>query len=168
MKRDRMLLKASLICFCFLAFSFLLMVPSGDHTESGWKSALAGSCFWLSLLTGMGSQAILTSHRRKWERKTGMQIQGRIGMLSFCKNPKGKMADLFLLISLTGFAVGVFLTHTQGWICYLFLGFLVLAFSFHCVYNGKNYNYLQMRKKLQSGRRARQRGILDEKQQSNN
>lgn len=166
MKQDRLLHKVSMICFAILSLSFLLMAPLPGDIQSWGMDILAGASFWLSLAAGLGCQGLLGIRRRKWEKRVEAEVPGRIGLISFCKNPQGRLADLFLLVSVLGFALAMWLTRSQGFICYVFLGCTVLAFFAHCVYNGRNYNYLQIRKKRKSGRRARQRGIYDEKQQN--
>ena len=159
MKQDRMLLRASMVSFAVLAASFLLMAPL---TDARLADILAGACFWLALITGCVCQGLLTVSRKKWEKKTETAPQDRIGLLSFCRNPKGKHADILLLVSSAGLLLSLWLTDGKGFICYIFLSLTVLAFSAHCVYNGKNYNYMQTRKKSKSGRRARQRRIQHE------
>lgn len=166
MKQDRLLLKASMIGFGILSLSFWLMMPLPGDAESRLVDILAGLGFWIGLITGAACQTALSLRRKKWEKKTGLEISGRMGLVSFCRNPKGKLADLLTLVSILGLGLSMWLTRSRGMICYIFLGFTVLAFSGHCVYNGKNYNYLQIRRKMKSGRRARQRGIQDEKQQN--
>lgn len=166
MKQDRLLLKASMIGFAVLSLSFWLMMPMPGDTESRPMDILAGICFWIGLITGAACQTALSIRRKKWEKKTGLEIPGRMGLVSFCRNPKGKLADLLFMVSILGLGLGMWLTQSRGIICFIFLGFTVLAFSGHCVYNGKNYNYLQIRRRMKPGRRARQRGIQDEKQQN--
>ncbi len=141
-KKNRMLLWLTLGGFCVMGVSFLLMMPH-PKLSGPTASLLAGILFWLSLVTGVTCQSILSCRRRAWERKNHKKSGWKkVGLFCFWQNRAAAVADTLMAASLVALIISLAVTNASGYACYVFLGLFVTAFASHCIFNGKNYRYV--------------------------
>lgn len=145
-----MILLISILCFLVMSLSFLIMplVGSSASNDREFKDWLPGLLFWSFLLTGVILQIVLANHRRQYllrlRRSRGREWQGGLpGIISFCKNGLGVIVDVAMLLGMIGFIISIISTHAVGYSCYVFLTILVFSFCLHCIFNGKNYQYIR-------------------------
>lgn len=141
-KENRMLLWLTLGGFFMMGVSFLLMMP---HPKLNGPTVrlLAGILFWLSLVTGITCQSILSRRRRAWERKNHKKSDWKkVGLFCFWQNRAAAVADVLMAVSMMAFIISLAVTNASGYACYVFLGLFVAAFASHCIFNGKNFRYV--------------------------
>ncbi len=153
-KVDYIWLFASIVSFLLLSVSFLLMPIESENTTEGISliTMVAGVMFWLSIICGIVTQAILSHKVKSWlasNRVRRGRIVKNIGVISFFQNPFAIVADIATVIGLVGLIIAVLLTHGIGYACYIFLSLFVFSFSMHCILNGKNFYVIENKTKIQ-------------------
>lgn len=145
-KREHILLVISVLAFLLFSISFLLM-----PIENSLMIIISGGLFWVSLITGIVSQILLSVNIRKWKQQKRGKLKRhlkRSGFLSFFSNPLAKLFDIVMIIGAIGLIISMIATKSSGYVCYVFIAITVFAFSSHCIFNGKNYYYIKNEDKL--------------------
>ena len=133
---ERRLLITSLVSFALVSVSFLVMIPSPGAETPRWRQVAAGLLFWLPLAAGIAAQMRLNNrckmrrNQEQWEKQ-----QGRIGLVSFGVNRYGRIADMVMVPSFIGLVLSLWLTHSTGTVCYIFLCLTFFSVSAHCILN---------------------------------
>lgn len=145
---DILWLWISIVSFLIMSVMFLIMPLDNKIPElrSGNASVIVGICFWAFLLIGIFAQVILSLRRKAWYQSQRINIKRscakRIGAIAFFSNMQALIADLVGVVALIGLIISAFLTHSTGYICYVFLALLSFAFCMHCILNGKVYYHI--------------------------
>ena len=127
-----------LLCAAFFVF-IAVMDANPLQKNSGLFALLSGVLFWAGLITGAAGQVVLL-------RKTAGAISGRIGLISFCTNRFGFIADAALVLSFIGTVLSVFLSEQMGIFSFIIWSLFIFSFSMHCVLNGRKFNYIYRQK----------------------
>lgn len=137
--KEALLLALSMGGYTLMAAAIALMIPSLRV-----PAYVTGGMFWLFLAAGIVFQVILSARRRKWQRGSEEKRPARgIGLIRFFRSIPGAVFDILLILSLAGLGLSLWLTRSAGAVCYIFLALSVFSFAAHCVFNGKNYQYVR-------------------------
>lgn len=152
-KTDYMLFGVSVLSFLMLAVSFLLMPIESENTQDKISATalVAGVMFWVSIVIGVATQVVLSARRKKWYSENRIKTdkkEQKIGLISFFKNIYSIIADIASAISLIGLVVAMIVTHSTGYICYVFVSAFIFSFSMHCILNGKVFYFVTNQNKL--------------------
>lgn len=153
-KKEMIYLIASIIGFLLFSVSFLLMPVETDDTMQGPNAITiaAGLMFWLGLLVGIIAQISLSYSRKKWFARNRVRLpltnQPKLGLFSFFKNTTAIVFDVLLVMSLIGLIISVILTSGTGYACYVFIASTSFGFCAHCVFNGKNYYFIENKENI--------------------
>ena len=152
---DRLFLGISMVGFLLMALSFLLM-------PIDTLRILPGLLFWGGLLTGTAFQICLEIRRRAFFRSYRVRRERmqkpRNGLLTFASNDAAVVADVSLL---TVFVISVFVflfTKGTGYLCYICISLVMIAFCAHCILNGRIYFHVNNQDKV--------RQVLERKKES--
>ena len=113
-KSEQIILLISMLCFLLMSLSFLIIPivgnPASDDLE--FKDWLPGLLFWSFLLIGVILQIVLANHRRQYllrlRRSHEREWQGGLpGIISFCRNGPGVIADIATLLGMVGFILSI-------------------------------------------------------------
>ena len=138
---DRFLFYASVACFGLHAISLMLMAPKLEQISG--ILVLAGLLFWIPLLLGILAQIMLGIRAGQWRRAQKRRPRNhRLGLLNFFSNRVGAVFDLAFLVSGAVFAISQIFSENSGIFPYISVSFFVFFFETHCIFNGKNYNYI--------------------------
>lgn len=153
-KTDYAWLTASIISFLLLSISFLLMPIESKNAsdEVSIISILAGALFWISIVCGIATQAVLSHRIKSWlasNRIRSGRLVRKCGLISFFKNPFAVVADIAMIVGLIGLVITVILTHGIGYVCYVFLALFVFSFTMHCILNGKTFYVIENKGKIE-------------------
>ncbi len=147
-KTDLIWLVVSIALFLCMSVSFLLMPIETSATLSGLSvtAFIAGIAFWLFLLLGCVSQAILTYRRNKWyvinRVRYGKIKQGKLGIISFFQNKYAMIADITLAVSFLTLVCLQLFGYNTGYICYVLVCTCSFSFCMHCILNGKIFYHI--------------------------
>lgn len=136
---------ASIICFFLFSVSFLIMPIKNDGiVQPRWVVLLSGLMFWIPLLLGIASQILLSKLRKDYLIKDGKinNRTNRIGLLTFFSNTYALIADSLFVLSILILIVLIIFYKQVSYIHFVFIFLTVLMFSFHCIFNGKNYRFV--------------------------
>ncbi len=141
------LLIVSFMCFVLVAVTMFVMFFTVDDPVSG-SSAVNVACgvaFWLFLIVGIVLQVVISLNVRRWSERKKLYrtkfVWKRIGLLNaFCNIP-ATVSDGLLLVSAIFFIIYM-VKDAASIVAYISLSVLVLSFSAHCIFNGKNYYYI--------------------------
>lgn len=137
--KEATLLALSMGGYTLMATAIALMIPA-LHVPA----FVTGGMFWLFLAAGIVFQVILSARRRKWQRGSDEKRPVRgIGLIRFFRGVPGTVSDILLILSLAGLVLSLWLTGSSGAVCYIFLALSVFSFAAHCIFNGKNYQYVR-------------------------
>lgn len=132
--------------FFLMSISFLLMPLDVTVDQYDAMDIIPGIIFWVFLVLGITGQVVLAIRRSKWLVKQGVRKykvkQGRMGLVTFCKNKLALITDIVMMVSILLFVIVTVVTHGLGYICYILLTLCVFAFCMHCIFNGKIYEYI--------------------------
>lgn len=152
-KTEYILFGVSVLSFLMLAVSFLLMPIESETTQDKISviALIAGVMFWVSIFIGLATQVILSVRRKKWysaNRIKADKKEQKTGLISFFRNKYAIIADIASAISLIGLVVAMIVTHSTGYICYVFVSAFIFSFSMHCILNGKVFYFVTNQNKL--------------------
>lgn len=150
-KKETAYLIASIIGFLLFSVSFLLMPVETDDAMQGPNAITiaAGLMFWLGLLVGIITQISLSSRRKKWFARNRVRLPlAKLGLISFFKNKIAIAFDALLVLSLIGLIVSVVITKATGYVCYIFIALTSFSFCAHCIFNGKNYYFIENKENI--------------------
>lgn len=145
-KKDKILLFISVLAFFLFSISFLLM-----PTDNSVLTVISGTIFWAMLIIGIVSQIIVSISIRNWKTEKRGKLKRhlkRIGLISFFSNPIATTFDILMIVGVIGFVISMLITQATGYACYIFIAITVLSFSFHCIFNGKNFYYIKNEENL--------------------
>jgi len=148
-KNETIYLIVSIIGFLIFSISFLLMPVETTGAEQGPNAVtvVAGIMFWIGLLVGVIAQICLSASRKNWFNKNKVRLplsnQPKLGLITFFRNKTAIGFDVLLIISLVGLIVSIALTNATGYGCYIFLALTTFSFCSHCIFNGKNYYFIE-------------------------
>ncbi len=132
--------------FFLMSISFLLMPLDVTVAQYDAMDVIPGIIFWGFLILGIVGQVVLEIRRQKWLIEQGVRKykirQGRMGVITFCKNKFALIADVLMVVGVLLFALVTVITHGLGYICYILLALCVFAFCMHCIFNGRIYEYI--------------------------
>ena len=155
----------SLICYLAMSVTFLFMPLEED-------TFVSGIVFWAGLAGGTVMQIVLSAARRRFFRKHHISYKNagkaRIGLLRFFANLPAKVADIALAAAAVGTAVSMIATRGYGYICYIFISLTVFSFVLHCIFNGRNFDFLLNKKKICSILDKRYKQNYNEKERGRN
>lgn len=120
-------------------------------------SYFVAGVFWLSLIAGQVMFWKANAERSQIEKNHTKEIKYQkktIGLISFCRSPRGKIADIFLAASVIALLAIIILHKSTGWIILLVLAILFLSLQLHCFYNGRNYSFLSIYDKINKERKS--------------
>lgn len=113
--------------------------------------------FWLSLIAGQIIFWIANAERNQMEKKHKKRIKYQkspMGLISFCKSPRGKIADVILSISMITLLTIIILHKSTRWIILSVLSIVFLSFQLHCFYNGRNYRFIRAYDKISKEKKS--------------
>lgn len=146
----------SLTFYLAMSVTFLFM-PLEEETF------FSGYVFWAGLLGGIVTQIILNAQRKAFFRKNHISYKNagkaRIGLLRVFANIPAKIADIAFVLSLVGTVIAMVVTDGYGYVCYVFISLTVFSFILHCIFNGRNFDFLLNKSKICS--------ILDKRYKQN-
>lgn len=150
MRKDRIILTISIICFFLMSISFVLMPFERMRI-------LPGALFWGGLTVGIILQIVLEVRRRlfftKYNAKREKMQKPRNGLLTFGSNRPAIIADTTMGISLVATILTFIITKGTGFLCYVFIATTLFAFCLHCILNGRIYfhakNQIKIRQMLE-------------------
>lgn len=149
-------LGVSVGCFLLMSLTFLFMPLEGETFYSG-------ALFWVGLVGGIVTQILVNHLRKAFFRKNHISYKNsgkaRMGLLRVFANLPAKIADIACAIGLVGTIVSLIATEGYGYVCYVFISLTVFAFALHCIFNGRNFDFLLNKSKICS--------ILDKRYKQN-
>lgn len=128
--------------FSIFALTFFLMQPAtGLEGKMGDICVVSlGLVFWISLLTGVFSAfALRRKNRVLMSKITGVRYPGVPGGFRFFSNGKAALADVLFIASAVFLAIVFIIQPEQQYLFLMALGFFILGFSFHCLFNSDAY-----------------------------
>ena len=141
----------ALILLFLMSASFLLMPLSVQLASQDQKVTVQISLmFWGSGLVGYILLFLAERERRRLVSSKGEDIKkpkDRPGIIMFFSNPPAKVADIILIFSAVAFAVLCFTPWRDRYIAYLLLFLLFFSLHLHCLFNGRIYKAIQIKKK---------------------
>lgn len=148
-KNETIYLIVSIIGYFIFSISFLLMPIEAKGVEQGPNvvTVVAGIMFWIGLLVGIIAQICLSASRKNWFNKNRVRLplsnQPKLGLITFFRNKIAIIFDVLLIVALVGLIVSVMLTDATGYACYIFIALTTFSFCSHCIFNGKNYYFIE-------------------------
>ena len=148
-KNETIYLIVSIIGYFIFSISFLLMPIEAKGVEQGPNvvTVVAGIMFWIGLLVGIIAQICLSASRKNWFNKNRVRLplsnQPKLGLITFFRNKIAIISDVLLIVALVGLIVSVMLTDATGYACYIFITLTTFSFCSHCIFNGKNYYFIE-------------------------
>lgn len=153
---ERVWLGISVTFFLVMSLTFLFMPLEEDTFYSG-------IVFWAGLAGGTVTQIILNAQRKAFFRKNHLSYKNnkksRVGIARFFANRPAVIADITCGVSLLGTVVSMIATKGYGYVCYVFISLTVFSFILHCIFNGRNFDFLLNKSKICS--------ILDKRYKQN-
>lgn len=150
------LLVLSLIFYLAMSLTFLFM-PLEEDTY------VSGIVFWAGLAGGILWQILLSVSRKAFFRKNHISYKNagkaRIGLLRVFANTPAKIADIAFALFFVGTVIAMVATKGYGYVCYVFISLTVFSFVLHCIFNGRNFDFILNKSKICS--------ILDKRYKQN-
>lgn len=144
-KNEAIWLGVSIACFGMMALSFLFM-PLEKVTF--WS----GAVFWMGLAGGIVTQVVVSSSRKAFFRKNRISYKNsgkaRVGLLRVFANLPAQIADVACAVGLVGTVISLIATKGYGYVCYVFISLTVFSFVLHCIFNGRNFDFVLNKKKI--------------------
>ena len=144
-KTEAILLGASILCFLVMSLMFLLM-PLEEETF------VTGIVFWAGLLGGSVLQVIVNALRKAFFKRNDISYKNakksRAGILRIFSNRLAMIADITCGVALLATVVSMIVTRGYGYICYVFISLTVFSFALHCIFNGKNFDFILNKSKI--------------------
>lgn len=153
-KKETAYLIASIVGFLIFSISFLLMPVETGEAEQGPNAItlVSGLMFWIGLIVGIIAQISLSTSRKKWFARNRVRLplsnQPKLGVISFFKNMTAIVFDVVMILSLIGLVIAVLITNATGYACYIFIALFSFSFSAHCIFNGKNYYFIENKENI--------------------
>ena len=133
LKKERRLFFLSCVFMTLLAITILFM-PFEKLLY------INGIAFWVFLLSGYILLIILnTSRRRNGDKEKDKRLPG---IIKFFSDSMARVFDGMFILSLLAFITYQYTNYIDGYISYVILSILVFSFQMHCMFNGKNYEYI--------------------------
>ena len=153
---EAVVLCISLVFYLVMSLTFLFM-PLEEETF------FSGYVFWAGLLGGIVTQILLNAQRKAFFRRNHISYKNskksRVGILRFFANRPAMIADIVCGAALLGTVVSMIVTKGYGYVCYVFISLTVFSFILHCIFNGRNFDFILNKSKICS--------ILDKKYKQN-
>lgn len=144
-KTEAILLVTALMCYLVMSLTFLFMPLEED-------TFITGIVFWAGLVSGSVLLMIVNGLRRAFFRKNDISYKNtkksRAGIFRLFSNRLAMIADILCGVSVLGTAISMLATHGFGYICYVFISLTVFSFVLHCVFNGKNFDFVLNKSKI--------------------
>jgi len=145
-RTDMAFLMLSICGYCLFAGSFILMPVER-------MGVLPGLLFWGGLILGAAFQIVLESRRRaffkKYKADRDKMQKPRNGLLSFASNKVATVVDCILAVSFVATVLAFVLTKGTGNVCYIGISASLFSFCMHCIFNGRNYFFINNQNKIQ-------------------
>ena len=167
-KTEALLLGLSLLCYFAMSLTFLFMPLEKD-------TFVSGIVFWTGLVGGSVMQIMLNAQRKDFFRKNNISYKNtkksRAGIARFFTNRPAKIADVSFCVSLMATVIALIATKGYGYLCYVFISLTVFSFVLHCIFNGKNFDFVLNKSKIcnildkryKQNYKEKERGRNDEK-----
>lgn len=152
MKKEKDLFWIENGCFAIMGVTFLFM-----PVRNTVINRITGILFWLSLLAGIICQRQLSKAVYREKRGKGKEKGLRPGVLYVAQNPIALVADMLLAVCVLALIIAMAITEQRGYSCFIFIALLAFSFSMHCIWNGRNCEYLFGLKKKYRKRREKER-----------
>lgn len=144
-KTEAVLLVISLLCYLVMCLTFLFMPLEED-------TFISGIVFWAGLVSGSVLQVIVNARRKAFFRKNNISYRNtkksRAGIFRVFSNRPAKIADILCGAALVATVISMIVTRGYGYICYVFISLTVFSFVLHCVFNGKNFDFILNKSKI--------------------
>ena len=144
-KTEALLLGLSLLCYFAMSLTFLFMPLEKD-------TFVSGIVFWTGLVGGSVMQIMLNAQRKDFFRKNNISYKNtkksRAGIARFFTNRPAKIADVSFCVSLMATVIALIATRGYGYLCYVFISLTVFGFVLHCIFNGKNFDFILNKSKI--------------------
>lgn len=144
-KTEALLLGLSLLCYFAMSLTFLFMPLEKD-------TFVSGIVFWTGLVGGGTMQIMLNTRRKDFFRKNNISYKNtkksRAGIARFFTNRPAKIADVSFCVSLMATVIALIATKGYGYLCYVFISLTVFGFVLHCIFNGKNFDFILNKSKI--------------------
>jgi hypothetical protein len=128
-----------------MSLMFLLM-PLEEETF------VTGIVFWAGLLGGSVLQVIVNALRKAFFKRNDISYKNakksRAGILRIFSNRLAMIADITCGVALLATSVSMIATRGYGYICYVFISLTVFSFALHCIFNGKNFDFILNKSKI--------------------
>lgn len=148
-------MKIIIIALAVSSFS-LILATFGDYNGSTANiitAVIAGLLFWLFLILGYVLLAMISKHRKQYEKKAvdfqtnrtrGTENKKKPGVICFFSNKYASIADVVMVISIILTLVIVLLIpKTPQMLQLLLISLTVFSIHMHCVLNGINFKYIR-------------------------
>lgn len=144
-------LNLGVIILPVLQATLVLCMPLVSFDVSTLQTVLSytlAGLFWASFAVQLVLIVFASQTRQQIERqgqKKGKKFRkARLGLISFFRNKEGMIADLTFVLSIIAVGVMILFKYYDGWLFLIGLLLVFLSFSFHCIFNGKNYRILKI------------------------
>lgn len=145
-----------------LQFVLILCIPFLNiegETKQQIISYIVAMLFWMSIFAEVLLARLSDRVRRKLERKLyrDKEIKNSMaGIFSFFKNTEAMIADIVLFVIVLLLGIIIWLHIKAIWVIIGTVSVLILSFSLHCIFNGRNYRYL---KKLKNNTKEQKKDV---------
>lgn len=105
--------------------------------------------FWLFLIVGYVVFAIISKHRKNYEKLNRVRgtrpvrTKSRNGMFCFFSNKYAMIADIVMVVSLIITLVFMFIPTLNQNVAVFFVAILIYAVHMHAILNGVNFRYIK-------------------------
>lgn len=144
-KTEAVLLVIALVCYLLMSLTFLFM-PLEENTF------ISGIVFWAGLGSGSVLMIIVNMLRKAFFKKNDISYKNpkksRAGIFRLCNNRLALIADIICGIALLGLIISMIATKGYGYVCYPFISLTVFSFILHCIFNGKNFDFILNKSKI--------------------
>lgn len=144
MKKDILLFRMSIVMLFVSSFAILLSFV-GDYNGSFLNiifALLTGILFWIGLILGYVFLAVVNSHRKRFEKKNGIDGNtNKVGAVTFFRNKPAILFDILFIVSLISTLIFMFVPFLDKGIALILLSVCLFSLHMHCILNGKNYLY---------------------------
>ena len=145
-KMDAVLLGISVLCFLMMSVTFMFMPKEPDG------SFISGILFWIGLVSGSVLLVIVNSLRKEFFKKNDISYKNtkksRPGIFRFFSNRLAMIVDIICGAAFLGTVISMIATRGYGYICYPFISLTVFSFVLHCIFNGKNFDFILNKSKI--------------------
>lgn len=144
-KTEATLLGIAILCYLLMCLTFLFMSLEKD-------TFITGILFWIGLVGGSVLMVVVNAKRKAFFEKNDISYKNakksRAGIFRLFSNRLAMIADITCGAALLGTIISMIVTKGYGYICYPFISLTVFTFVLHCIFNGKNFDFILNKSKI--------------------